>query len=279
MDINSQVNQVPSSSSELKKEKKALKKNKTKSVKENKSSDSFDKILNSFDNFQNKLLKDINSFFKEFFSKKYFARRYLKFQKFFFVSSIVLLVSMFFCSAFLGAKVGYYINSVHLDQYNSLLIPGSILGILSFFLFMINCIYQLMIFLRLYVAEKKIKNLRFFAYVSVLSIDLLITLLSLVLIIVNHRLIFITEIILVFYSLICSFLYFDEKYDLDFEFIKKMNNKIIKMNDKIISNFNIDKMKETFLLTSNEETKDVIETRESKSKNKKDKRDKKTKKN
>ncbi|BAC44222.1 hypothetical protein D8X55_00805 [Malacoplasma penetrans] len=270
MNTNSQVNKVPKDNN-LRKEKKQAKKNKTKSTKENKSLDSFDKVLSTFDNFQNKLLKDINSFFKEFFSKKYFVKRYLKFQKFFFVSSIVLLVSMFFCSAFLGAKVGYYINSVHLDQYNSLLIPGSIIGILSFFLFMINSIYQLLIFLKLYVAEKKIKNLRFFAYVGVLSIDLLIILLSLVLIIVDHRLIFITEIILVFYSLICSFLYFDEKYDLDFEFIKKMNN-------KIISNFNIDKIKETFLLTNNEETKDVIETKELKSKNKKDKKDKKRKK-
>lgn len=166
-----------------------------------------------------------------FFTDKYFSKNYLLFQKFFFISSITLLISMFFCSVFFAAKVGYYINTVHLDQYNSLLVLGIIIGVLSLILFGINCVYTIFIFLKLYLFKKKTKNLRFYVYSIILGIDALITILLIVLLAINYKLIFIIEIILIFYSLLFAFLYFDEKYELDFKFIKKINNKIISSLD------------------------------------------------
>ncbi|MDE5767139.1 MAG: hypothetical protein K2H56_01175 [Malacoplasma sp.] len=49
---------------------------------------------------------------------------------------------------------------------------------------------------------------------------------------INYRLIYILEIILIFHTLVSLYIYLDDKYELDFEFVKKINKKILESFNK-----------------------------------------------
>ncbi|MDE5545348.1 MAG: hypothetical protein K2I76_01910 [Malacoplasma sp.] len=189
-------------------------------------------------NFENKV-KD----FKKTFSKKnlikkwnyllrYFEKKQSKFISVSFWIDISLLIIMFFCSIFVNAKTGYYLDSLHFDQYNSLLIPGIVLGSFALILFLVMAFINAMLWVKLYILKKDFKNLLFFVYLSINALNFLMFLLLIIFATTNYRLVFILEIFLIFHTLASLYLYLDDKYDLDFEFIKKMNKKILKSFDK-----------------------------------------------
>ncbi|MDE7112135.1 MAG: hypothetical protein K2N92_00895, partial [Malacoplasma sp.] len=129
-------------------------------------------------------------------------------------------------------KTGYYLDSLHFDQYNSLLIPGIVLGSFALILFLVMAFINAMLWVKLYILKKDFKNLLFFVYLSINALNFLMFLLLIIFATTNYRLVFILEIFLIFHTLASLYLYLDDKYDLDFEFIKKMNKKILDSFDK-----------------------------------------------
>ncbi len=139
---------------------------------------------------------------------------------------------MFFCSVFVNAKTGYYLDSLHFDQYNSLLIPGIILGSFALILFLTMAFFNFILFLKIFILKKDFKNLLFFLYLFINALNFLIFLFMIIFSAINYRLIYILEIILIFHTLVSLYIYLDDKYELDFEFVKKINKKILESFNK-----------------------------------------------
>lgn len=150
--------------------------------------------------------------------------------KFFIISDILILTFMFFASIFLNAKTGYYLNFIQFDQYNSLFIPGVIFGLLSFLLYIPNISYSIAIFVKLFIMKKNFKNLNFYVHSLLNILNLFVIVVSLISIFLDYKLIFIAEIVMIFHFLIIFYLKIDEKYEMNFTFIKKLNEKILSKN-------------------------------------------------
>ncbi len=190
---------------------------------------SFNKKIDTVKQFFTKksLIKNWNSFLN------YFVKKQSKFISVSFWIDISLLVLMFFCSVFVNAKTGYYLGTLHFDQYNSLLTPGIVLGSFALILFLIMAFINAVIWIKIFIPKKDFKNLLFFAYLSINILNFLMFLLMIIFSATNYRLIYILEIILVFHTLVSLYIYLDDKYELDFEFIRKINKKILdKFNKK-----------------------------------------------
>lgn len=180
---------------------------------------------------------------KEFFLKKnlqkkwniflnYFEKKQSKFISAIFWINISLLILMFFCSIFVNAKTGYYLNTLHFDQYNALLIPGIVFGSLALILFLIAVFISTMLWVKNFILKKNFKNLLFFSYLFLNLLNFCIFILMIIFTVLNYRLIYVLEIALIFSTLVSLYIYLDDKYELNFEFIKKINKKILKKFDK-----------------------------------------------
>lgn len=182
---------------------------------------------------------------KKFFSKSntrknwklflnYFEKKQRKFISAFFWSDIFLLILMFFCSIFLNAKTGYYLDTLHFDQYNFLLIPGIVFGSIALVLFLIIWFCNAMLWIKVFILKKDFKNLLFYFYLSLNIVNFVIFIFMIVFSVIDYRLVYILEIILIFHTIGSLYIYLDNKYELDFKFIKKLNRKISKIIDEKI---------------------------------------------
>lgn len=211
--------------------KEVTEKNESVSVSESKSKS----FKSSFDNLGEKSKKSFSAFYKGFFknsfldsfSEKWLKRKISKIYRYVVISDIFILVFMFFSSVFLNAKSGYYLDSIHFDRYNSLYVPGIIFGLFAFIVYMPNITYSVAIFVKLFILKKEFKNLNFYVH-SLLSIfNFLIILVSILSIFVEYRFVFLIELIMIFHFIIGVYLKLDEKYEMNFTFIKKLNDKIL----------------------------------------------------
>lgn len=152
--------------------------------------------------------------------------------KIIFYNTLTILGLMFFTSVFINAKVGYVLQGIHFNPYNSLLIPGIIFGVFALIIFIINEAYHIYEFIDICKQKPQISLFDFCLFVFYLVFDLLMFILIITFSVINYKLFYVIEILLITYGLVVSYFFILINYSIDFKWYKKVRAKNVNWSRK-----------------------------------------------
>lgn len=167
--------------------------------------------------FANKSLEKIKKGLASY--NNFVIRNEQKIYSYYFYSSILIFIIMFFVSLFINSNLGYSINGIELEWNYSLVIAGAVFGFICFFIYLPIFILSITQFIEM--IKKKKFDFMFYWMVVVQVFNLYFFLTIIIYSILNYRLFFIHEILYIF--MLVAFWALHNKNKLHFNNFKKFN--------------------------------------------------------